>query len=187
MLKRAKKRRIKGLTNYRKRILLLKGDSIRAVVRKSNRNILVQFVTLDEKNGSDKIISSTNSLMLKEFGWMPKRNLPTAYLTGLLAANRFQNKKDNVVLDIGLYKPIKSSIIFAAAKGILDGGVKLKHNIEVDENRIKGVHIANYANMLKGGKENNIFSLYNKAKIDISKINELFEATKAKINNQIKK
>ncbi|MCL5433755.1 MAG: 50S ribosomal protein L18 [Candidatus Marsarchaeota archaeon] len=184
MLKRIKKRRAKGLTNYKKRIALLKGNYIRAVIRKSNRNILVQFVILDEKERSDKIVGSVNSSILKNFGWEPKRNIPTAYLTGLLAAKKFQDKGNEVVLDMGLYKPIKSSIIYAAAKGIVDGGIKLRNNIEVDENRIKGAHISSYAAILKSDEKQykNKFSSYIKSKFDINKISELFEVAKMKIN-----
>ncbi|MGC8648814.1 MAG: 50S ribosomal protein L18 [Candidatus Micrarchaeia archaeon] len=182
MFRSIKYRRRKGVTNYKKRIELLKGNKIRAVVRKSNRGIIVQFVDF-EKSG-DKVLSTTTSSMLKSFKWLPKRNTPTAYLTGLLAAKRFSNNKD-VILDIGLYKPIKSSIIFAAAKGIIDGGVKLAANIEFDEKRINGTHIVNYANLLKdnANEYKKKFSKYTEMNFDASKINELFEIAKSEILN----
>jgi large subunit ribosomal protein L18 len=182
MFRVIKYRRRKGVTNYKKRIELLKGNKTRAVVRKSNRSIIIQFVDF-EKNG-DKVLSTTTSSMLKSFKWLPKRNIPTAYLTGLLAAKRFNNNKE-VILDIGLYKPIKSSVIFAAAKGIIDGGVKLVANIDFDEKRIKGTHIADYANSLKENNEEykRKFSKYIEANFDVNKINELFEVAKSEILN----
>ena len=62
-------------------------------------------------------------------GWEPRCNIPTAYLTGLLLAKKW---KGEATLDIGLYKPVKGSVVFAAAKGAQDGGLKLGANIEID-------------------------------------------------------
>jgi len=181
MFRKIKYRRKKGLTDYKKRIALLKGGKTRAVVRKSNRGIIIQFVDF-EKNG-DKVLNTTTSSMLKSFKWLPKRNIPTAYLTGLLAAKQFNNRDKEVILDMGLYKPIKSSIIYAAAKGIIDGGVKLLANIEFDEKRLKGAHISSYADQLKkdGDAYKKKFSTYVDSNIDASKLNELFETVKGEI------
>ena len=181
MFRKIKYRRKKGLTDYKKRIALLKGGKTRAVVRKSNRGIIIQFVDF-EKNG-DKVLNTTTSSMLKSFKWLPKRNIPTAYLTGLLAAKQFNNRDKEVILDMGLYKPIKSSIIYAAAKGIIDGGVKLLANIEFDEKRLKGAHISSYADQLKkdGDAYKKKFSTYVDSNIDASRLNELFETVKGEI------
>ncbi len=94
----------------------------RLVVRKSNRAHHMQVIKYEE-NG-DKVVASVNSRELKEMGWEPRCNIPTAYLTGLLLAKKWKGEGDS--LDIGLYKPVKGSVVFAAAKGAQDGGLKLQ-------------------------------------------------------------
>ena len=86
------------------------------------------------------------------------------------------------VLDIGVYKPVKYNVIFAAAKGCKDNGLKLKENIEFDEDRLNGKHISEYA---KKDKENKVqFSGYAKTKFDVSKLDEIFDSVKKKIINE---
>lgn len=177
-----RKRRKTAVTDYRKRIALLMGGMPRMVVRRSNRSITAQIVNFDAKG--DKVATSVSSKELKKMGWEPRSNIPTAYLTGLLFAQK--TKKLNVseiVLDTGLYKPAKSSVVFAAAKGAADGGLKVLNSIEFDEKRLKGSHIAEYAKLIKGDSENykRQFSGYAEKKFEIEKLDELFESTKKKI------
>jgi len=97
------RRRREGKTNYRKRLALLKSGKPRVVVRKSNKNIRVQFALYD-MNG-DKIVASAIGTELKKYGWnYSLSNTPAAYLTGLLAGKRAIKKglKEGV-LDIGFY------------------------------------------------------------------------------------
>ena len=174
--KRIRKRRRSAVTNYAKRISVLKGDTPRVVVRKSNRGILMQIVNY-EPDG-DKVVVSVSSNALKKMEWPARSNTPTAYLTGLLLGQA--SKKLNIgsaVLDIGLYKPGKASVLFAAAKGAVDGGLKIPNSIEFDEKRLSGQHIAEYAKTAKPGQ----FSEYSKSKVDVQKLAELFSATKKKI------
>lgn len=140
MYRAIRKRRRTSLTNYKKRIAMLKSGMQRVIVRRSNRNILMQIVKYEE-NG-DKVVMSVNSKELAKFDWTPKSNTPTAYLTGLMLAKKAKAINEEFVLDIGLYKPIKSSVLFAAAKGAVDGGMKIKSNIEFDEKRLSGSHIS---------------------------------------------
>ncbi|RLG18171.1 50S ribosomal protein L18, partial [Candidatus Micrarchaeota archaeon] len=77
------RRRRENKTDYKRRFALLKSGKVRLVVRRSNRNVIVHFVQHDEKG--DKTLCFVNSKALSKFSWNPKRNLPTAYLTGLLA------------------------------------------------------------------------------------------------------
>lgn len=139
MYKGIRKRRRLAVTNYKKRIAMLKGNLPRVVIRRSNRSILMQVVRYQE--AGDKIEMSVNSKDLSKLEWAPKCNTPTAYLTGLMLAKKAKTMKDEFVLDIGLFKPIKSSVLFAAAKGAIDGGMKIKSTIEFDEKRISGSHI----------------------------------------------
>ena len=77
------RRKLRGRTNYNRRINLLKSDKLRLVVRKSLKHIMVSLVEYDEKG--DKVIISVNSGSLQKLGWKAdKGNIPAAYLTGFL-------------------------------------------------------------------------------------------------------
>lgn len=181
MYKMMRIRRKKALTDYNNRVAMLKSGLARVVIRKSNRAINIQIVEYSIKG--DKIIKSVNSNELRTFGWEPRGNIPTAYLTGLLLAKKAKDMKDRkLVLDIGLYRPMKGSVIFAAAKGSVDGGINIASKIEFDANRLSGAHIANYAaNKDALEKSKSQFSKYAKAGFDASKIREKFEEVKKKI------
>jgi large subunit ribosomal protein L18 len=118
------RRRRNGRTNYRKRLNLVKSGKTRAVVRRSNRSILVQFINFDPIG--DKTLVSFNSLLLKKlFNWPAKRNKYTAYLAGLYAGKQAKTKGiSEFVFDIGMHVPSKGSIIFATLKGLVDSGLK---------------------------------------------------------------
>ncbi|VVB73186.1 50S ribosomal protein L18 [uncultured archaeon] len=144
------KRRRLNLTNYRKRLALLKSGIPRFVVRKTNRAIIIQLIQFTPN--FDKTLVSANSAELKSVGWHPKANLPTAYLTALLCAERAKGAKvEDAVLDIGLQSASKGAFIFAALKGALDGGLKVPvGEVAFDEARISGKHIAEYAKKIAG-------------------------------------
>ena len=155
------------MTNYKKRIAMLKGGLARVVVRK-NRAINVQIAEYDSTG--DKVVASANSKELKAFGWEPRSNIPTAYLTGLLLAKKAKGMKGKeLILDIGLYRPMKGSVIFAAAKGTVDGGINIISNIEIDAKRLSGSHIADFS--IKGdalAKASNRSSLPTRRRISTS-------------------
>ena len=56
-------RRIRGQTDYKQRLRLLKSGVTRAVVRRSNNNMLVQLV--EYGNNGDKVIAYAKSNELK--------------------------------------------------------------------------------------------------------------------------
>jgi large subunit ribosomal protein L18 len=177
-----RERRKAALTNYKRRVALLKGGQPRVVVRKTNTGLIMQVITYDPKG--DKVLAAAHSFELGKFNWPAHKNMPTAYLTGLLLARKAKSiAKDEMVLDIGLYKPVKSSLIFAAAKGSIDGGLKIKADIKVDETRIRGEHIAKYAGSLKGDALKKQFSTYTSKNIDLANIGKLFDDAKSKIMN----
>jgi len=161
-----RRRRREGVTNYLKRIKLLKSGLPRLVVRKSNRGIIMQICVYTD-NG-DNVIASAYSKELSSIGWVPMANTPTAYLTGMLLAKKAKglDVKD-CILDTGLYKPSSGSILFAAALGAKDSGLAVRSNISFDTKRIRGEHIDSYNK--KKGKE--------------SKIAEAFDAAKARLKN----
>ncbi|MEK6982559.1 MAG: 50S ribosomal protein L18 [Candidatus Micrarchaeota archaeon] len=121
------RRRREGVTNYAKRLGLIKGATTRMVVRKSNKSVLVQFVDFDPKGDLTRL-SVTSQKLSKDFSWPSKRNTLTAYLTGLLAGKMAQKKKiSEFILDMGMITPSKGSIVFAALKGAVDAGLKTNY------------------------------------------------------------
>ncbi len=169
------KRRRKYLTNYRKRIALLKSGIPRLVVRKSNRSIIAQII-VPGKIG-DITICSANSNELKKLGWPSRANLPTSYLVGMLCGMKAKKKEiKNAIVDAGLSK---GDYIFAAANGAKNF-IEIKTK-EVDERRIRGEHIANYFKMLSEEERVKKFGDYIKNKIDVERLPEIFESIKEKI------
>ena len=139
-------RRIRGQTDYQLRLRMLKSGLTRAVIRKSNNNMTVQFV--DFAQVGDKIITSAKSNDLKKsFGFtLHTGNLPAAYLTGYLAGKRLlkTGHKSEVIVDLGLQRSIYGNRLYAAVKGILDAGVNVKTSDVVfpEESRINGEHLS---------------------------------------------
>jgi len=176
------RRRRKGLTNYRKRLALLKSELPRLVVRKTNRSIIAHVVEYTPT--FDKTLFSVNSAELKAFGWHPRANLPTAYLVGLLCGKAAEKKKiKKAVLDTGLSSPGKGSFIFAVLKGVKDAGIEVPAGeIQIDEARISGKHIAEYAKSLVGTDKYKLqFGDYVKAGVKPEDIEKIFSDAKQKI------
>lgn len=127
--KTLKRRRIESKTDYGARLVMLKSDKPRLVVRKTNKQIIMQIVT--SVLAQDKVVVGTSSLALFEHGW-PKelsgslKSLGAAYLTGKLIAKLAKDKFSEVILDLGMIRNIKKSRIYAAVKGAVDGGLNLK-------------------------------------------------------------
>ncbi len=137
------RRRREGRTDYRHRAALIKSGMPRAVVRKSNRHVRVQFVGFTDKG--DVVLASAVSTELEKMGWTGSgKSTPGAYLTGLLAGKRAAEKGvEEAVLDIGLREPTKGAVVFAALKGILDAGIEIPHGEGVipSDDRLTGKHM----------------------------------------------
>jgi len=118
------RRRKEGKTNYGKRLVLVKSGKPRMVVRKTNKGMIVQFVSFDPK-GDKTILLIDGKYLNKKYGWNSKRNTATAYLLGFAAGKLAKEKKvDGFVFDTGLQTASKGSIIYAALKGAVDAGLK---------------------------------------------------------------
>ena len=138
------RRKLEKKTNYRKRVKYLSANKPRVVIRTHLNNLLLQLIKFDRKQ--DKIILSTHSTELKKLGWPYHRgNLPSAYLTGYLFGKKLsKNNIGEVVIDFGIYSPIKKSRSYAALKGLIDAGVKTNHSNEEifpEESKLHGSHI----------------------------------------------
>jgi large subunit ribosomal protein L18 len=141
------RRRREVRTDYHQRLRLLKSGKPRLVARKSNRHVTAQLIVTGP-NG-DETAASAHSSDLAEHGWeAPTGNLPSAYLTGLLAGKRALDAGlEEAVLDIGLNSPTPGSKVFAIQEGAIDAGVEIPHNEDVlaEWPRNRGEHIAEYA------------------------------------------
>jgi len=143
------RRRREGKTDYRKRkaTILSRLPFVSAFI--SGKNILVQI--LSPKKEGDVALASAHSRELTKFGWMGSRkNIPAAYLTGLLAGLKAKNKVKEAILYTGLRRFVPNSRIAAVVKGLLDAGISIPmdHETLPSEDRLKGKHIADYAKYL---------------------------------------
>jgi large subunit ribosomal protein L18 len=171
------RRKREGKTHYKKRLELLKSEKVRLVIRKSNTTVSIQFVKYQPDG--DKVLLTFNSKKLDSYGWgFSKKSIPACYLAGF-AAGKLALKKNvsEAILDLGLQTPLKGSSLYAALKGVVDAGVNIpcSPNIFPSDERITGQHIANVGDLAS------TYTAYQKAKLDIKKLPEFFEATKKKI------
>ncbi len=137
------RRRREGKTDYRRRLALLKSEEARVVVRRSSKNVIVQFIEFAPEG--DRIIAQAESQELDKKGWKGAgSNMPAAYLAAYLAGVRAKAAGvEYAVLDLGLQVPHKGGLIFAALKGALDSGIEIPHGDDIlpDESRVRGEHI----------------------------------------------
>tara|TARA_B110000495_G_scaffold201486_1_gene219051 strand:- start:1266 stop:1778 length:513 start_codon:yes stop_codon:yes gene_type:complete len=142
---RFKRRRV-GETDYRRRMKLLRGDKLRAVVRISNTQTTCQLVEFNPEG--DLVITSVNGkTLVDKYSWptdASRKSVPASYLTGFaLAKNAIAAGHESAILDIGLSASSTGSRVFAALKGMVDAGLDIPHGDQVfpDEDRINGAHI----------------------------------------------
>lgn len=145
------RRRREGRTDYRARYKMLLSNKIRVVVRKSKRNITIQFIKAEL--GGDKTLSTTRSLELKKYGWsFNGGNIPAAYLTGYLAGLKAMRLGiTEAILDIGPQRSTKGNRLYATLKGLVDAGINIPYSEDIlpTVDRLQGYHIADYSRKLK--------------------------------------
>lgn len=173
-------RRREEKTDYYKRKELLKSEKPRLVVRKSEKHFNVQII--DYKKEGDEILASAHSKNLRDFGWKAATdNTPSAYLTGYLCGLKGLNKNIKATIpDIGLKTVTIGSNIFSVLKGAKDAGIDVPIGEKVipSQERIKGEHIANYA-------EEGNFSKYKRRGLDPKDLPNHFEEIKNKIKEEL--
>lgn len=190
--RRSLRRRNDGKTDYHKRLKLLKSRKLRVVIRASNDHIRVQII--QSKLGGDKVlISAFSKELTSKYGWNANTgNIPAAYLTGYLAGLRAKNKNiQDGIFDLGIF--YHRNRVLAACKGLVATGINIPHREEFFpeslENRIKGIHIEDYAKTLKSDEPETyeqLFSSYlNKKKINPLKISQMVSDSLTKIENSI--
>lgn len=178
-------RKRKKETDYRKRLKLLISGKDRLIIRKTSNQIIVQVANFKE-NG-DAVLATATSKQLAKYGWtLNAKNIPAAYLTGLLAGKLALSKNvKKAILDAGTQKPAGNGKIYAALKGAIDAGLEVPASKEIfpSEERLAGKHISAY---LTSAKSPSQFSLYKKSSIAPERVATIFEQVKAKINSGVK-
>lgn len=181
------RRRREGKTNYYKRYRMIKsGRLLRAVIRKTNTQIIVQIAKFSVSG--DEIVVGVSSKSLRKYGWLGDlNNTSAAYLTGLLAGVlAVKNGVKEVIPDIGLHKASRGARVFAAMKGLLDAGVQISVSEEVipPQERIEGRHVAEYAKKLSLENEElfrRYFGEYLKRGLDPRNLPQHFREVREKI------
>lgn len=186
------RRRIEGKTDYHKRLKLLKSRKLRVVIRASNNHIRVQIIK-SALSGDKILVSAYSQELTSKYKWNASTgNIPAAYLTGYLAGIKAKkNDIQEVIFDLGIF--YHRNRVLAACKGIIDTGISIPYREEFFpenfDNRIKGLHIEEYAKLLKTNepeKYEQIFSGYLKnQKIDPVKISQQFTDSLKMIENNI--
>jgi large subunit ribosomal protein L18 len=138
------RRRREGKTDYRQRLRLVKSEVPRAVVRFTNRRVLVAVEAFDP--AGDRVVGAAESPELTEVGF-PEKSLtstPAAYLTGYLAGLRVVAAGESeAVLDAGLLRPTRGGRLLGALQGLLDAGLEIPHGDAgmPPKERLSGAHL----------------------------------------------
>tara|TARA_Y100000310_G_C20547436_1_gene746294 strand:+ start:332 stop:916 length:585 start_codon:yes stop_codon:yes gene_type:complete len=174
-------------TDYGKRLKLLTSRKKRLVIRITNHKVSAQIVSFEPQG--DKVLMSVNSSALSGFGWSySRKNIPAAYLTGLLIGKKAQGSKfEKVIVDTGFRTPLAKGRIYAFVKGAVDGGLDVlrgnEDKIFPSEEVISGKAIQDYALKIKDNKEvyEKTFSGYLKNNAHPETIVDGFNKVKSKI------
>ncbi len=180
------KRRREGKTDYGARLKLIDLEKARIVARITNNHIIAQIIKVAPEG--DETIISAHSNELKKMGWFGStKNISAAYLTGFLCGKKALDEGiEGAILDIGLKSPTKGTKIFAVLKGAVDAGLYVPHGEVVlpDEERIRGEHIAKYAESLSEDEINEKFSQYIQNGLSPKDLPDHFEKIKQKISEE---
>lgn len=136
------KRKKEGVTDYRKRLNLLKSESPRLVVRISNKGFTAQIAEYDP-DGDIIRDTVTSKVMEKTFG-TKGNNTQICYLGGYYLGKLIQKKEiEYAILDIGRYDLIKGGRIASVLKGFVDSGVEVPCSEEIfpGKDRLNGKHL----------------------------------------------
>jgi len=149
------RRKREGKTNYKKRFRLVGSEHPRLVIRITNTKVIAQLISYEAQG--DKVLIATDSRALLKSGWKGSvKNLPAAYMTGYLLAQKAKKAGfSNAIADIGFHTSIPGVRIYAALKGAVDGGlqVPVSEDIFPVEDRLNGKHIEGFSNNVDSMKQ----------------------------------
>ena len=137
-----KKRRKQNKTDYLGRLKLLKSGKPRVVFRRTNKYIIVQYIT--SKQAQDKIVLGFTSKDLMNYGWKNEsgslKSIPASYLTGYLIGKQIIKKGlETPIVDFGMIRVLHKTNTYAFLKGLIDSEIKIKCEKGFpDEEKIKG-------------------------------------------------
>lgn len=180
------RRKREGRTDYRKRFSMLKSGKPRVYFRIGSRDAIAQLIEYNQKG--DKVLKTARASSLKAYDWFfTNPNIPTCYLFGFyFAKNCMKDGFKEAIFDTGIVVPKKGGRYFAFAKGLVDAGFNIPVSPEVfpSDERIRGVHIANYVKELKKeGEFNERFSMFVKNKQNPEDIEKQFDKTLKMLNS----
>lgn len=174
------RRKREGRTNYKKRLVYLKSEQPRLVVRKTNKQVILQLVNYHPDG--DKVVVTVTSNMLSEFGWKYSYNsIPACYLAGFLVAKKAKAVGiKNAVVDFGLHTNASGSRMYAVLKGANEAGLEIPcdESVYPSDERINGSHIAAH---FKDAEDASLYSKYKSEKLDPAKMSNDIEAVKKKL------
>ena len=185
------RRRRNGRTDFRMRKKMILSDLPRLVVRGSLKHTSAQLIEALPV-GDKTLVHACSKEVSEKFGWKAHcGNLPTAYLVGFLLGHKALSLGiDRAILDIGLKKPSKGMRAFTVLKGAVDAGLNTRHGERMmpQESRIRGEHIASYAEKLAEDPQlyEKNFSGYLKRDLRPEQITEHFEGVENSISNAFK-
>ena len=104
------RRRRENRTDYYARRKLLAAREARAIVRRSNKNITIQFAEFDMEG--DRVLAAASTRELKALGWEYScSSIPAAYLVGYLAGKKAVKEGiEYAILDIGMLQVCSNRI-----------------------------------------------------------------------------
>ncbi len=184
----AYRRRREHRTDYKARRTLATSTTPRLVVRQSGRGILTQIIR-SEKEGDYIATQATSAELAKKYGWKGgTKNTPAAYLLGFIVGYKaLKGGTEAANLDIGLRTPSKGSMIFAAAMGAADAGLKVPCDSDImpSSDRVEGADIASYAKAIAETPDYaNKFSDYLRKSLRPEEIVDHFRSVKSKIQEE---
>jgi Ribosomal protein L18 len=138
------RRKREGVTDYRKRLNLLKSESPRLVVRISSRGFVGQIVEYDPDG--DLVRATVNSPTMKKHLGISGNNTQVCYAAGYFLGKKALKMDINyAILDNGRHHLIPGGRITSVLKGMLDAGLEVPCSEEIlpNEERLGGKHLKN--------------------------------------------
>jgi len=181
------KRRRETKTDYQLRRILATSEHPRLVVRLSNKGIITQIIRAE--NIGDKVITqATSNELVSKYGWKAsEKNIPAAYLLGLIIGYRTVKTGTQIAyLDLGLKRPTKGSKVFAVVKGALDAGLDVPCDSDIisPPERISGQDIASFAGEMAAEKYEQYFSFYLRHGLRPEQLQGHFDDVKKRIQDE---
>jgi large subunit ribosomal protein L18 len=136
------RRKKEGVTDYRKRLSLLKSETPRLVVRISRKGITAQVAEYDPDG--DIIRGTVTSKVLTKLLGVKGNSTQVCYLAGYYLGKISQKKEiEEAILDIGRFELTRGGRISAVLKGFIDSGVDVPCSEEIfpSKDRLNGKHL----------------------------------------------